>query len=73
MIAKLEQQGKRIFQWGEELVDITMLENLVYEAALRWAVKSCAGAWKKRTASYPSSETQRCIETKGTAPPRSRP
>ncbi len=36
MIAKLEQQGKKIFQWGEELVDITTLENLVYEAALRW-------------------------------------
>lgn len=36
MIAKLEQQGREIFQWGEEFVDITTLENLVYEAALRW-------------------------------------
>ena len=36
MIAKLEQQGRGIFQWGEEFVDITTLENLVYEAALRW-------------------------------------
>lgn len=35
MIAKLEQQGREIFQWGEEFVDITTLENLVYEAALR--------------------------------------
>ena len=35
MIAKLEQQGKEIFQWGEEFVDITTLENLVYAAALR--------------------------------------
>ena len=32
MIAKLEQQGKKIFQWGEELVDITTLENLVFVA-----------------------------------------
>lgn len=29
MIAKLEQQGREIFQWGEEFVDITTLENLV--------------------------------------------
>ena len=36
MIAKLEQQGREIFQWDEEFVDITTLENLVYEAALRW-------------------------------------
>lgn len=36
MIAKLEQQGREFFQWGEEFVDITTLENLVYEAALRW-------------------------------------
>ena len=36
MIAKLEQQGREIFQWGEEFVDITTLENLVYEAVLRW-------------------------------------
>ena len=36
MIAKLEQQGKKIFRWGEELVDIITLENLVYEAAFRW-------------------------------------
>ena len=27
---------EEIFQWGEEFVDITTLENLVYEAALRW-------------------------------------
>ena len=36
MIAKLERQGREIFQWGEEFVDITTLENRVYEAALRW-------------------------------------
>jgi len=35
VIAKLEQQCKEIFQWGEEFVDITTLENLVYGAALR--------------------------------------
>ena len=35
MIAKLEQQGKKIFQWGEELVDITTLENLVYSNVSR--------------------------------------
>ena len=35
MVTKLEQQGKRIFRWGEEFVDITTLEGLVYEAALQ--------------------------------------
>lgn len=35
MMAKLERQGKELFQWGEELVDITIPENLAYEAALQ--------------------------------------
>lgn len=34
MVAKLEQQGKQIFQWGEKFVDIATLEKLVYEAVL---------------------------------------
>jgi len=34
MVTKLEEQGKRIFQWGEKFVDIATLEKLVYEAVL---------------------------------------
>ena len=73
MIAKLEQQGREIFQWGEEFVDITTLENLVYEAVLRWGREIMRRCLEETTASYPVSETKRCIETKGTASPRSRP
>lgn len=34
MVAKMEEQGKEIFQWGEKFVDITTLEKEVYEAVL---------------------------------------
>lgn len=34
MVTKLEEQGKRIFRWGEKFVDIATLEKAVYEAVL---------------------------------------
>lgn len=35
MVTRLEEQGKEIFRWGEKFVDITTLEELVYEAVLQ--------------------------------------
>ena len=29
MVARTEQQGKRIFQWGEKFVDIGTVEKVV--------------------------------------------
>lgn len=34
MLPRLEAQGKQIFQWGENFVDITTLENKVYQFVL---------------------------------------
>lgn len=58
MVARTEQQGKRIFQWGEKFVDIGTLEKVVTRRFSIWDAILCAGALRRRTAHLLSNGTR---------------
>ena len=58
MVARTEQQGKRIFQWGEKFVDIGTLEKVVTRRFSIWDALLCASALRRRTAHLLSNGTR---------------
>ena len=58
MVEITEQQGKRIFQWGEKFVDIGTLEKVVTRRFSIWDAILCASALRRRTAHLLSNGTR---------------
>ena len=58
MVARTEQQGKRIFQWGEKFVDIGTLEKVVTRRFSIWDEILCASALRRRKAHLLSNGTR---------------